>query len=351
MGRKMVRQSSPSRARREIEAIVFPKPNEVEIRKFELLPCGADEIVVKTLYSLVSTSTELRIWAGHYGADKKFPLIPGYSVVGEVIEAGSNAKGWKKGELISGRNPLPVPGINSYWGAQASYHRYVISGYDCVLKLPENANPFDYLIVEIGGISWRGVKCANVEKGEFALVVGQGLIGALSAKFLMIKGAYTAVMDVVQSRLSRALKLGAIHAVNAREANAYERIRALFPEGADIIIEASGQPEAVQNALQLVRNRNVDWKGKIPRFIFQANYIKPVPANLAGLAPTQKITFLYPGDRTPEDRLQVLDMVARGELKTKDFVGKPIPFREARDAYRALKNEPDKHFTLAFKWA
>lgn len=337
--------------RRKIDAVVFPKPGEVEIRKFELPPCGADEIVVKTHYSLVSTGTELRVWTGYYGADKKFPFIPGYSIVGEVVEVGSNIKGWEKGELISGRNPLSIPGINSYWGAQASYHRYAVSGYDCPLKLPTDANPFDYLIVEIGGISWRGVKYANVEKNEAALVMGQGIIGALSAQFLILKGAYTVVADVEPARLSRALSLGARHAINARGENPLAKIKSVFPDGAEVVIEASGQPEAAQTALQCLRRRNIDWPGKIPRVVFQANYIKPVPANLAQIAPTQKVTFLYPADRTPEDRREVLEMVARGELKTKDFVEKPVPFHDAPQAYNALKSNPDKHFSLAFKWA
>lgn len=335
---------------REIDVVVFPKPDEVEIRKFELPPCGTDEIIVKTHYSLVSTGTELRVWAGHYGADKKFPFIPGYSIVGEVVEVGSNIKGWEKGELISGRNPLPIPGINSYWGAQASYHRYAVSGDDCPLKLPADVDPFDYLIVEIGGISWRGVKYAHVEKNEAVLVMGQGIIGALSAQFLLLKGAYTVVADVESARLSRALSLGARHAINARGENSLEKIKSVFPDGADVVIEASGQPEAAQTALQCLRRRNIDWPGKIPRVVFQANYLKSVSANLARLAPTQKVTFLYPADRTPEDRREVLEMVAHGELKTKDFVEEPVSLQDAPRAYKALKNNPGKHFSLAFKW-
>jgi len=336
--------------RREIEAIVFPAPGRVEIRKFELPSCGADEIIVRTRYTLVSTGTELRVWAGYYGAAKKFPLVPGYSVVGEIVEVGAGVKGWKKGELITGRNPLPVPGVNSYWGAQASHHRYAVGGYDCPLKLPAGSDPFDYLIVEIGGISWRGVKYANVGKGETALVVGQGLIGALSAQFLIIKGACTVISDVQTSRLARALSLGARHAVNAGEDDSLEKIRSILPDGADIVVEASGQPEGVKTALQCLRKVNIDWPGKAPRFVFQANYVKEVPVNLADISSTQKVTLLYPGDRTPEDRMQVIEMVSRGKLKSRDFAGDVVGFREAPAAYAALKEHPDKHFSICFKW-
>jgi len=43
---------------------------------------------VRTHYTLVSSGTELRVLGGHYGAKEKYPVIPGYSVVGEVVAVG-----------------------------------------------------------------------------------------------------------------------------------------------------------------------------------------------------------------------------------------------------------------------
>ena len=80
-----------------IRAIVYPGPNEVATGTFELGPCGPTDIVVRTLYTMVSSGTELRVLAGHYGAAGKFPLIPGYSVVGEVIAVGEEVHGYRVG--------------------------------------------------------------------------------------------------------------------------------------------------------------------------------------------------------------------------------------------------------------
>jgi len=87
-------------------------------------------------------------------------LIPGYSVVGRVSETGSEVRGWRKGDLVSGRNPLPVPDINSLWGAQASHHRYKITGYDRPVKLPPGVQPWDFVTAEVAAISWRAVTAA-----------------------------------------------------------------------------------------------------------------------------------------------------------------------------------------------
>ena len=94
-----------------MKAVLFEAPGKIAIAEFELGPCGDEDVVVRTLYTMVSSGTELRVLAGHYGAEGNFPLIPGYSVVGEVTAVGSRVKGFRVGDLISGRNPRPVPGV------------------------------------------------------------------------------------------------------------------------------------------------------------------------------------------------------------------------------------------------
>lgn len=332
------------------EAIVFPEPGAVEIRTYAVPPCGPEELLVRTRYSLVSTGTELRVWGGHYGAAGKFPLIPGYSIIGEVVEVGDQVTGFAVGDLVSGRNPLPVPGITPYWGAQASLHRYQTTGYDAVLKLPPGADTFDALIAEIGAISWRGVKHAGMAAGETALVVGQGLIGALSAKFLLMHGVKTVVTDVHPLRVQRARAMGVAAAIDMRDPDAVAQVTAAVEGGADILVEASGQPVPAQQALQFLRARGTGDPGPLPRVVLQANYLEPVPVNLARLAPTQALAIFTPGDREPDDRQDVLQFVAAGKISSREFVGETRAFRDAAAAYQALRDAPDEHFSVAFTW-
>jgi D-arabinose 1-dehydrogenase-like Zn-dependent alcohol dehydrogenase len=99
---------------RKINAIVYEEINKVAIRKFELAECAPDQIIAETIYTFVSPGTELRVLGGHYATKEDFPLIPGYSAVAEVVEVGSEVKGFKFGDLVSGRNPIKaVPGIKA----------------------------------------------------------------------------------------------------------------------------------------------------------------------------------------------------------------------------------------------
>ena len=346
----------------KINAIVFTKPNEVTTGTFDLGPCGPTDIVVRTLYSMVSTGTELRVLAGHYGARDKFPLIPGYSVVGEVTAVGEKADGYRVGDLISGRNPRAVPGIAAHWGGQASQHVYPTSGEDRVVRLPDGANPRDYVIAEISAISLRGVAAAAPQAGETAVVLGQGLIGAFSAAWLHAHGCRVIVADLEPSRLDRALAWGAAAAVQIGEPDAEGRLRALTNGGADIVVESSGTPTGALLASQLIRKKpqayGAEYKvepiqfyhGDWPRLVMQANYLEPVTINPFSFFPGEGVTILAPMDRGVEDRQRAIELIRRGQIKAADFVQQVVPFTDAPHAYAAVRDDKRQNFSLVFDW-
>jgi len=345
-----------------IEAIVFPAPGEVSIREFQLGPCGPSDVVVKTHYTMVSTGTELRIWGGHYGAEGQFPLIPGYSMVGEVISVGSEARGFRVGDLVTGRNPRPVPGINSRWGGQASHHVYATCGEDRPVLLPAGANTRDYVAAEISAISLRGVEAAAVRAGETAVVIGQGLIGAFSATWLQVRGCRVIVTDIEERRLERSLKRGAFAAVNGREPDAQGRLQQLLNGGADIVVESSGTSKGALLAYELLRKKpqnygteykvepigfyHADW----PRLIMQANYLETISVNPFNFVAGEGMVILAPKDRGIEDRQKAVAAINRGNIASADFVDRVVPFREASEAYPALRDDKNKNFSLVFDW-
>jgi len=348
---------------RTINAIVFTQPNEVKLQQFSLPPCGPSEVICETIYSFVSPGTELRVLSGAKESQGKFPLIPGYSWVGRVVEVGSDLRGWREGELVSGRNPIPVPGVGFMWGGQASHHRCVVSGYDAVLKLPAGADPWQYTPTEVAAISWRGASICFPAAGETAVVVGQGLVGAFAAKWLMHHGAKVIVVDRIESRLTRALAWGASAAVNASDSDSREQILSLTTGGADIVIEASGSRGGVELARTILRqptarllhtNYPVEqlhasahyW----PRLVFLATYLNKqeiFPSEFAGV---EGAIVFGPGDRTVGDRLAVLERIRCGDIPMKDIVAAPTPVAQAPQSYLTLRDNPDKYNTMVFDW-
>ena len=333
----------------QIDAIVFAAPRTVELGKFHLKECAPDEIVVRTLYSMVSSGTELRVLRGQQaGAEKSYPLIPGYSIVGEVVALGHETHGWKIGDLVSARNPKDMPGIRSLWGAQASFHIQPGSGSNQPILLPPDAKPLDYVIAEIAAISWRGVSFAAPQKGETAIVIGQGLIGAFSASWLHGAGCCVVAVDVSPARLERATRRGISFTVNAADEQAAEKLEALCPGDADIVVESSGTSAGLRQAFKLLRRGTApdNW----PRLVLQATYTEEVSLNPHSFFAGEGLHLITPSDRRLEDRQHVVKSIGSGHIRAPDFLDKVVPWREAPAAYLRLLEAPEENFSLVFDW-
>ncbi len=345
----------------KVKAITYTDVNQIDVREYELGDVGPSDIVVRTRYTMVSSGTELRVLGGHYGASGNYPIIPGYSSVGEVIEVGPESTGFRVGDQVSCRNPKPLLGVKSMWGGQASLQVHVTHGEDRPVLLPTGADLIDYVTAEISAISLRGVTAAAPRRGETAVVLGQGLIGAFSAAWLNAAGCRVIVADLEKGRLKRAKKWAAA-TVNVSDADVEARLLTLCNGGADIVVECSGSPKGALMAYKLVRckpqNYSKDYKvepiqfygGDWARLVIQANYIDQVNINPFGFFPGEGVTVLTPADRGVEDRQMAVEQYRRGTLKSTDFVQNLAAVSDAPAAYVALRDDKNNNFSLAFDW-
>ena len=330
------------------KVVLFEEVNRVGLGTAVLNECKPDQIVTETLYSMISPGTELRMLGGHYGTAGKYPFIPGYSSVGRVIAVGEQATGWRVGDLVSARNPAAFSEPGSMWGAHSSRQVISTNTTDKPVLLPADVDPLDYVLAEIASISLRGTEAAAPKAGETAVVIGQGLIGALSTAWLANFGCRVIAVDLEPARLERALRNGAAYAVSPAEPEFEKRIQIICNGGADIVVEASGSSAGVHMAFRLLRQKPQNYSkeytvepilfygGDWPRLVFQANYLEPVSWAPFGCMPGEGATIITPRDRGTEERQRVVEHLRMGRLKARDFVEKIFPWQEAPAAYAAL---------------
>lgn len=338
----MDRMNSPN------PAVVFTASNEVAVGAVTCAVCGPTEVVIRTRYSTISPGTELRMLAGHYGAGGQYPFVPGYSAVGEVIEVGTEANGWRVGDWVSARNSRPFAEGKGLWGAHSAINVLSTTSTDRPVLLPAGADPLAYVLVEIGAIPLRGVEAAAPKAGETAIVIGQGLIGALSAAWLVRAGCRVAVVDFEESRLARARLNGVALTVSPADPDLTERLKVFTNGGADIVVEASGSTPGVELARSLLRRKPQNYSkeyavepiqfygGDWPRLVFQANYLETIPWNPDHTAPGEGVILITPRDRGTEERQRVVEHVRSGRFEAKSFIDAIIPYDRAPEAYAGL---------------
>ncbi len=107
---------------------------------------------------------------------------------------------------------------------------------------------------------------AEIGYGDTVLVIGCGAVGLAALQGAVLAGAGAVIaVDLDDAKLALATKLGATHAVNAKQQDPVEFARSVTGgRGADVVLEAAGHPIAFRQTAEAVRvGGQVVWLGKI----------------------------------------------------------------------------------------
>ena len=292
-----------------------PVPGKVLVRTDLASICGSDLHIV------------YMGWNVH-----EFPLMhgyPGHEGVGRVVDAGGTE--FAEGDLV-----LTAPNI---WQSQ------VFAGYQLIephflLKLPGDVPPTHLLMAQQLGTVVFGCRRLPPLLGQTVAIIGQGSVGLFHDFMLRRLGAHRIIaIEPVPERLAAGRAMGINEAVDVTGRRATEAVLDLTNgEGADLVIEAVGSVETLNQALQIVRPL-----GRIALF---------------GLPPTmEKVPFDWdtffrkrldmhtvfgaqdePG--LPAFQLAV-DFIARGEIDMAPFVTHSFPITRIQEAFDLASSKED----------
>ena len=245
--------------------------------------CARGGVLVRSLYSLISTGTELMKVGeskmslvgkararpdqvrkvldtvqqqGPLTAYKKAmnrldsysPL--GYSLAGVVEEVGEGAEEFTAGQLVA------CAGNEFALHAELNW----VPTNLCV-AVPDGVSPQLAAFATVGSIALQGVRQGNVQIGDTACVIGLGLVGQLVVQLLVASGVQVVGLDPDQDRCRLAEKAGALLSVAPDEDGVAATEQALWKAsgglGADRLFLAAGgsSNQPVEIAARLARDR------------------------------------------------------------------------------------------------
>jgi threonine 3-dehydrogenase len=227
---------------------------------------GRDDVLIRVLRTGVC-GTDLHIyeWDGWAQANVPVPLVIGHEFVGEVVEAGSDVRELRPGDLVSGEGHLVCGrcrncmagrrvqcahtkgvGVN-YPGAFAEYIALPATN---AWRHPPDIDLDVAAIFDPFGNAVHTVLTFPV-LGEDVLITGAGPIGLMAAIVARHAGArHIAISDVSEYRLRLAEEIGVTLAANVAETSLTDVMAKLgMREGFDIGLEMSGKPTALQEML------------------------------------------------------------------------------------------------------
>lgn len=190
------------------------------------------------------------------------------------------------------------------------------------------------------------LRTARVEAGSSVAVFGCGGVGLCIVQGARLAGAARIVaVDVVPHKLELARRLGASDAVDAREADPVEAVRALTDGiGADYSFEAVGRPELILKAWAACR------RGGVVTVVGLAKPSEIVSLNallLVGEAKTLKGS-LYGSANPHADFPTWLRLHAQGRLDLDALVTRTYGIDQAREAFADLERGANARGLIVF---
>ncbi|MBS7624807.1 NAD(P)-dependent alcohol dehydrogenase [Candidatus Bathyarchaeota archaeon] len=255
-----------------MRAAVLYKPFDMRVEEVEPPQIGAKEVLVKVKRVGICGSDVHFYCHGKIGAfvvDR--PIILGHECSGEVVKVGEDVKGVSVGERVviepgftcgicehcrSGRYNL-CPSVRFYGAPpyNGAFAEYVSAPAENVYPMPENMTYEEGAMIEPLAVGLMAAKRGNISVHDSVAVFGAGPIGLLALQASKSHGAIeTYAIDVIEYRLEYASRMGAEFAINASKEDPVRRVMELTNnKGVDVVIEASGSPKALQQALDVVK--------------------------------------------------------------------------------------------------
>ena len=102
-------------------AVVFEEAGRVDLRDVQLRTPEADEIVVDTLYSSISSGTERLLFSGKLPGmpQIRYPLVPGYEAVGTVTAIGAAVNTINLGDQVFVGGSMCYTDVAAAFGGQS----------------------------------------------------------------------------------------------------------------------------------------------------------------------------------------------------------------------------------------
>lgn len=317
-----------------VEEILEPIPEIAE-----------DEALIRIVYSGLC-ATDYEILGGEMSLIKegkiRYPVRFGHEYSGVIVKVGSAVKNLRVGDHVlsdsgvsCGKCPACLEGrysdckhgrsvgtVNCWPGSFAEY-MHVPERH--LFKLPDDLDMKECALIEPSCIALEGLKRAGDLQGKTVVVVGTGAIGLTTVAMAKhFKPGKLILAGRTDGKLEVGKQLGATHVVNIRKEDLKEALlRENDGMGADVVMETSGNPDAVNQCVLLAR-----YAGTV---VFTGFYDRPADGFPIDIVVSNKLTVAgVMGDYgTPAE---VIRIVEEDKINFRPIITHIISLDEVRDA-------------------
>lgn len=326
-----------------MRAAVLKAPKKIEFEERSRREPLSNEVILKVLYAGIA-GTDLRIYKGVLKSN--LPLVLGQEFVGEVKEVGSGVDEFSVGDIVAvepvircgkceycltGRynlcDELKVLGVTTDGG----FAEEVVLPEYTLYRIPSGVDVREALLINPASVALYAVKKAGVSFGDRVAVLGGGPIGLSALQFAARQGAEVVLVEPLEKRRVLAERHFGIKAVAPEHVSE-------FSGGVDAVIEASGNPSALNSAIEIVKRGG--------RIAVAGAFGEECRLNFASVVRKDLVVngvWLYPNIFK-----KVIDALVKGKIDLKSYITNEFRFGDIRKAFEAALNPESVKVLLSF---
>jgi 2-desacetyl-2-hydroxyethyl bacteriochlorophyllide A dehydrogenase len=331
------------------QTLYFTAPGRVEVREETLPVPGAGQLLVKTVASAISSGSEMLVYRGQFphnladahdalSSDIAYPVAYGYACVGRIIESG--------------------PGVDSSWLGRLVFSfqphtSHFLAAPESVFPVPDGFSPEAACFLPNMETAVNLVQDGAPILGERVIVLGQGVVGLLTAALLReFPLAALISADAYARRREASGALGVSACLDPGLPDFRSAARDLLGAGADLGYELSGNPSALNDAIALTvfSGRVVlgSWYGAkdTPLALgssFHRSRIRLVSSQVSSIAPELSGRW---------DKARRFDVAwsALRRIRPEQWITHRFSPSQAGQAYRLLDQSPAETIQIIFEY-
>ena len=284
---------------------------------------------------------------GVKGEDKYLPHLLGHEGSATVVEIGPGVTTvsvddlvvmhWRKGTGIEAPPPKYSFGhqtINAGW--VTTFNEYAIVSENRITSIPKMYNRESAALLGCAVTTGFGVITNNAQLkiGESVVVIGAGGVGLNIVQAAAMTSAHPIIaVDLHDSRLSLAKKMGATHLVNAKKENQKARIKEILKgQPLDVFVDNTGIPEIIELGYSLTSSTGRIVLVGVPKAGSKVG-INTLPLHFG-----KSISGSHGGEAVPQtDIPRYIALEQAGKLDLSSLITSRIPLIEINDGIAGMR--------------
>lgn len=233
-----------------MKAVQFQDVDKLVLAEIDAPSIKDDEVLV-SLRSVGICHSDFELLEGRYIIPFDYPIVPGHEWAGELVEIGRDVTDFRVGDRVLGECVIGEDHFGfSISGAAAEYF---VARPEWLHHVPDELNDTQAALVEPFSCAYfAAVRADNLNASDTAVVFGAGPIGLSCVAAASTLGARVICAEPNASRSDLARRMGAQEVLDPTADGFPDTVMELTRgRGADVVMEASGQPSAMAAALQV----------------------------------------------------------------------------------------------------